>query len=126
MEVLPGVVIRPALRACTTGSQLLECLPRSAKWFQIGRLLVVGGHPVLEASQMPTAIAAGPDGTVWFTVADTIGRLSDGRITFFHTGIKAIEPGGCCGTRWQRRVRRQRPPPSPELPSRARLWIGSI
>jgi len=51
---------------------------------------------VHEASQMPTAIAVGPDGSVWFTIdlGDTIGRLRNGRIEFLPTGIKLIEPVG--------------------------------
>ncbi len=53
-------------------------------------------YPVREASQMPTAIAPGPDGTVWFSIdlSDRIGRLRDGRIDLLPTGIKAIEPVG--------------------------------
>ena len=53
-------------------------------------------YPVHEASQMPTAIATGPDGSVWFTIdlGDAIGRLRDGRIEFLPTGIKLIEPVG--------------------------------
>jgi virginiamycin B lyase len=52
--------------------------------------LVEGG------AKMPTAIAAGPDGSVWFSVdlSDVIGRLRDGHIEFLPTGIKAIEPIG--------------------------------
>jgi len=53
-------------------------------------------YPMREGSQMPTAIATGPDGSVWFTIdlGDSIGRLHDGRIEFLPTGIKAIEPVG--------------------------------
>ena len=53
-------------------------------------------YPVHEASQMPTAIATGPDGSVWFTIdlGDAIGRLRDGRMEFLPTGIKLIEPVG--------------------------------
>jgi virginiamycin B lyase len=53
-------------------------------------------YPVREGSQMPTAIAAGPDGNVWFTIdlGDAIGRLRNGHIEFLPTGIKAIEPVG--------------------------------
>jgi virginiamycin B lyase len=53
-------------------------------------------YPVREASQMPTAITAGPDGSVWFTIDlyDAIGRLRDGHIEFLPTGVKAIEPIG--------------------------------
>jgi virginiamycin B lyase len=52
--------------------------------------LVQGG------ARMPTAIAAGADGSVWFSIdlSDVIGRLRDGRIEFLPTGIKAIEPIG--------------------------------
>jgi virginiamycin B lyase len=53
-------------------------------------------YPVRKASQMPTAIATGPDGSVWFSIdlSDEIGRLHDGRIDFLSTGIKAVEPVG--------------------------------
>jgi virginiamycin B lyase len=53
-------------------------------------------YPVHEASQMPTAIATGPDGSVWFTIdlGDAIGRLRNGRMEFLPTGIKLIEPVG--------------------------------
>jgi virginiamycin B lyase len=53
-------------------------------------------YPVHEGSQMPTAIAVGPDGSVWFTIdlGDAIGRLRNGRIEFLPTGIKLIEPVG--------------------------------
>ncbi len=53
-------------------------------------------YPIHDGSQMPTAIAAGPDGSIWFTIdlVDAIGRLSDGRISFFNTGVKAVEPVG--------------------------------
>ena len=53
-------------------------------------------YPVHQASRMPTAIAAGPDGSVWFTIdmGDAVGRLRDGHIDFLPTGIKAVEPVG--------------------------------
>ena len=53
-------------------------------------------YAVHEASQMPTAIATGSDGAVWFTIdlGDAIGRLRDGRIEFLPTGLKLIEPVG--------------------------------
>jgi virginiamycin B lyase len=45
---------------------------------------------------MPTAIATGADGSVWFSIdlGDAIGHLHDGRIDFLPIGIKAIEPVG--------------------------------
>lgn len=63
-------------------------------------------YPVRKASRMPTAISAGPDGSVWFSMdlSDEIGRLRDGRIDFLPTGIKAVEPVGIAaapdGTAW--------------------------
>jgi virginiamycin B lyase len=53
-------------------------------------------YPVQGAGQMPTAIATGQDGTVWFSVdlSDVIGRLRGGHIEFLPTGIKAVEPVG--------------------------------
>jgi virginiamycin B lyase len=53
-------------------------------------------YPVREASQMPTAIATGADGSVYFTIdlSDSIGRFRNGHIDLLPTGIKAIEPVG--------------------------------
>lgn len=53
-------------------------------------------YPVRQASQIPTAIATGPDGSVWFSIdlGDTIGRLRDGQIDLVPIGVKAIEPVG--------------------------------
>ncbi len=53
-------------------------------------------YEVLGGAKMPTAIAAGPDGSVWFSIdlSDVIGRLRDGHIEFLPTGIKALEPIG--------------------------------
>ena len=53
-------------------------------------------YEVMGGAKMPTAVAAGPDGSVWFSIdlSDVIGRLRDGRIEFLPTGIKSIEPVG--------------------------------
>jgi virginiamycin B lyase len=53
-------------------------------------------YPVQQASQIPTAIATGQDGSVWFSIdlGDSIGRLRDGRIDLVPIGVKAIEPVG--------------------------------
>jgi virginiamycin B lyase len=53
-------------------------------------------YPVQGGVKMPTAIATGQDGTVWFSIdlSDVIGRLRGGRIEFLPTGIKAVEPIG--------------------------------
>lgn len=47
-------------------------------------------------TDMPVAIAAARDGTVWFTLesSDTIGRLRDGRVERIAKGAASIEPLG--------------------------------
>jgi virginiamycin B lyase len=49
-----------------------------------------------EAQDAPIAIAAGADGTIWFTIdhAEVIGRLRDGRIERLPTSTRNIEPLG--------------------------------
>jgi virginiamycin B lyase len=53
-------------------------------------------YQVQDGAPMPTAITAGPDGSIWFTIdlMDSLGRLHDGHIAFLPTGMKAIEPVG--------------------------------
>ena len=47
-------------------------------------------------TDIPVAIAAAPDGTVWFTLesSDAIGRLRDGRVERIPKGTRSIEPLG--------------------------------
>ena len=49
-----------------------------------------------EPQDAPIAIAAGTDGSVWFTIdhADAIGRLRNGRIERLPTSSRNIEPLG--------------------------------
>jgi len=49
-----------------------------------------------EPQDAPIAIAAGADGSIWFTIdhADAIGRLRDGRIERLPTSSRNIEPLG--------------------------------
>ena len=49
-----------------------------------------------EPQDAPIAIAAGADGTIWFTIdhADAIGRLRDGRVERLPTSTRNIEPLG--------------------------------
>jgi virginiamycin B lyase len=49
-----------------------------------------------EPQDAPIAIAAGPDGSVWFTIdhADAIGRLRNGHIERLPTSSRNIEPLG--------------------------------
>lgn len=48
------------------------------------------------ANDIPTAVAAGPDGTVWFTIesADRIGRWRDGKLETLPKGKQNVEPLG--------------------------------
>jgi virginiamycin B lyase len=48
------------------------------------------------ATDIPTAIAVAPDGTVWFTIefADAIGRLRNGTIERIPKGKQNVEPMG--------------------------------
>ena len=57
--------------------------------------------------ESPTAIAAGADGDVWFTIdrSDVIGRVHNGAIERISTSGRNIEPLGVgVGARWQRLV----------------------
>src|SRR5215470_9943126 len=49
-----------------------------------------------EPQDAPIAIAAGADGSIWFTIdnADTIGRLRNGRVERLPTSNRNIEPLG--------------------------------
>ena len=49
-----------------------------------------------EPQDAPIAIAAGPDGSVWFTIdhADAIGRLRDGHVERLPVSNRSIEPLG--------------------------------
>ena len=59
-----------------------------------------------EPQDAPIAIAAGPDGSVWFTIdhADAIGRLRNGHIERLPTSSRNIEPlglaVGAVGSAW--------------------------
>ena len=50
-------------------------------------------------TDMPVAIAAARDGTVWFTLesSDVIGRLRNGQIERIPKGAQSIEPLGLAG-----------------------------
>ena len=88
-RMLPLTIIGTALAILAAGAAFLALRPSgpSAHFVE---------YPIRKASQMPTAIAAGPDGSIWFSLdlSDEIGRLHDGRIDFMSTGIKAVEPVG--------------------------------
>src|SRR5262245_63136474 len=49
-----------------------------------------------EPHDSPIAIAAGPDGSIWFTIdhADAIGRVREGRVERLPTSSRNIEPMG--------------------------------
>jgi virginiamycin B lyase len=53
-------------------------------------------YAMLQPRDMPTAIAAAPDGTVWFTIdlADAIGRVRDGRLERLPKPGRNVEPLG--------------------------------
>ncbi len=53
-------------------------------------------YRMLRETDIPTAVAVAPDGTVWFTIelADAIGRLRDGRIERLPKGKQNVEPMG--------------------------------
>jgi virginiamycin B lyase len=53
-------------------------------------------YPMMQPQDMPTAVAAAPDGTIWFTLdlADAIGRVRDGRLERLPTQGRNIEPIG--------------------------------
>ena len=53
-------------------------------------------YPMAVASDIPTTVAAGPDGTVWFTIsfADAIGMIRDGKMQRLPKNRKSVEPVG--------------------------------
>jgi virginiamycin B lyase len=53
-------------------------------------------YPMPEPQDMPIAIAAGADGTVWFSIdgADAIGRVRNGRLERLSKPGKSLEPLG--------------------------------
>ncbi|HKQ22922.1 MAG TPA: hypothetical protein VJT81_00590 [Burkholderiales bacterium] len=53
-------------------------------------------YPMTLATDIPTALAIAPDGTVWFTIdsAGVIGLIRDGRIARLPTVRKIVEPIG--------------------------------
>ena len=61
-------------------------------------------------TDIPVAIAAAPDGTLWFTLesSDAIGRLRNGQVERIRKGAQSIEPlmrarPGCsCRLPWSR------------------------
>ena len=87
-----------------------------------GALLLVRAVPeekfveysMREPQDAPIAIAAGTDGSIWFTIdhADAIGRLWNGRIERLPTSSRNIEPLGLAvaadGSAWYTGPRRPR------------------
>ena len=53
-------------------------------------------YPMLRASDIPTAVAAAPDGVVWFTIdmSDAIGLWRHGKIERLAKGTQNLEPIG--------------------------------
>jgi len=53
-------------------------------------------YPMLRASDIPTAVAAAPDGAVWFTIelSDAIGLWHHGKIERLTKGTQNLEPIG--------------------------------
>ena len=53
-------------------------------------------YPMTVASDIPTAVAVGPDDTVWFTIgfADAVGMIRDGKIQRLPKSKKNVEPVG--------------------------------
>ena len=53
-------------------------------------------YPMTVASDIPTAVAVGPDETVWFTIgfADAVGMIRDGKIQRLPKSKKNVEPVG--------------------------------
>jgi virginiamycin B lyase len=64
-------------------------------WMQPARLHVIE-YAVSEARDTPVALAAGADGTVWFTLdsSDALGVIRDGKIERVKRGIASVEPIG--------------------------------
>ena len=87
---------------------------RRRRWLAIGLLVIVAAgalvawrlgpwrhagfaeYPMPSASDIPTAVAVGPDGSVWFTIesSDAIGVLRNGKIDKLPKGKASVEPMG--------------------------------
>src|SRR6185436_7976578 len=63
-----------------------------------GRSNTDGFHEIRlpNRTDIPVAIAAAPDGTVWFTLesSDAIGRLRNGQVERIPKGAQSLEPLG--------------------------------
>src|SRR5262249_56657574 len=86
----------------------------SRYWLLIGLLVVIAGgalfawwlgpwrrtgfveYQMLSESDIPTAVAAGTDGSVWFTIesSDALGVLRNGKIQKLSKGKPSVEPMG--------------------------------
>src|SRR5207342_825872 len=53
-------------------------------------------YPMTVANDIPTTVAAAPDGTIWFTIgfADAVGMIRDGKMQRLPKGKKSVEPVG--------------------------------
>jgi virginiamycin B lyase len=53
-------------------------------------------YPMTVANDIPTAVAVGPDNTVWFTIgfADAVGMIRDGKLQRLPKSKKSVEPVG--------------------------------
>ena len=107
----PGAGIAPAprrrwLRALAVAAVLVVAFG-AAFWLR-GAWVARGftEYRMLARTDIPTAVAIGPDGTVWFTIefSDAIGILRNGRIERIHKGKPNFEPLGLAvdagGTAW--------------------------
>ncbi len=94
----PSILHRPRRFALLAGLMVVVLL---GAWFALGRSwlqprLGFVEYKMLDPLDMPTAIAAAPDGTIWFTLdlTDAIGRLRGGRIERLSTHMANLEPIG--------------------------------
>ena len=53
-------------------------------------------YPMIVANDIPTTVAAAPDGTVWFTIgfADAVGMIREGKLQRLPKNKKSVEPVG--------------------------------
>ncbi len=53
-------------------------------------------YPMTVANDIPTTVAAAPDGTVWFTIgfADAVGMIREGKLQRLPKNKKSVEPVG--------------------------------
>ena len=91
------ILRRPSTRRLLIAAALVAAAAAGVAWW-LGIFTDHGfvEYPMLRRTDIPTAVAVAPDGTVWFTIefSDAIGRLRNGRLETISKGKQNVEPIG--------------------------------